>query len=249
MSHTFVPWYTNTRLFFAFFRENPLALKLFVSALLSIPYTQISSCFLRNPAFCDHKTTPVLSVTITCPRTFHLDILLPSSDTHHTVNAASHTISLLPSSVPLLPSTPFLRVVLFNSMHHALYSEDSSSDNFCTTRFLNLSPFLPPIPQTPLYDFARFLLLTRSSECPSLLHAAAYLSPIIHSIEEHLKEREISSLFCEKIGFASPKEIRFMCTLNRLLIREKRFDELKEASENPESLMKLFEEYHRKGHF
>jgi len=241
MSHTYPPWYTNTRFFLTFFTENPLALKLFCSALLSIPHTRILSCHLRSPAFYHASDPPLIGVTITCPQTLHLDIC----PVFH--QPIPHTVSLLPSVHALLPSTPFLRIFLVNTPGKALYSEVPSNHASCTVRFLNLSLLLPPLLHTPLYDFSHFLLLRHTSECPSLCKSAPLLSPIIQPINEYLKEREISSLFCEKNGFSSPGEIRFMCALNRRLLKEHRFLELAEASENPEMLMQLYEEYHRRG--
>lgn len=241
MSHTFPPWYTNTRFFLTFFTENPPALKLFCSALLSIPPAQILSCCLRSPAFYPSSALPLIGVTITCPQTLHLDICPVFRQ------SLPHTVSLLPSARALLPSTPFLRIFLISSPEKALYSEVPSRHDACTIRFLNLSLNLPPFPHTPLSDFSRLLLLRHTSECPSLCQSAPLLFPIIQPIKEYLKEREISSLFCEKNGFSSPDEIRFMCALNRRLLKEHRFLELEEASENPEMLLRLYEEYHRRG--
>ena len=40
-----------------------------------------------------------------------------------------------------------------------------------------------------------------------------------------------------------------MCSVNRLLLREKRFDELQKVSDDPEALRNLFREFRAKGFF
>ena len=261
MPHTSIPWCLNTRFFLTFFQENPLALKSFCAALLSIPDTQIISCTLRGsafpatnyPTFCPDSET--LSVTLHCPKPYHLDIIPPAS-ANYPSRLAERLISLLPSSVPLFPSTPFLKIHLlypqqstFFSNRLPFYSEVSYPSTLCSSRFLNLSPHTAPLLHTPLYDYSRLLLLRYSSELHQLCCVSSSLSPILPLLEEYLRNQEIDQLFQNNTGFSSVDGIQLMCSLNRLLIKEKRVSELWEASKNPALLLELFRQYQEKGYF
>ena len=68
-------------------------------------------------------------------------------------------------------------------------------------------------------------------------------------LEEVLRERELKALFAKHALF-SPEDSRgisAMCSVNRLLLREKRFDELQKVSDDPEALEKLFLDFREKG--
>jgi hypothetical protein len=70
-------------------------------------------------------------------------------------------------------------------------------------------------------------------------------------LEEVLREQELRTLFAETPHFSPEAScgISAMCSINRLLLREKRFDELQKVSDDPEALRNLFREFRAKGFF
>ena len=102
-----------------------------------------------------------------------------------------------------------------------------------------------------LYAFSRFLLVRHSSELPSLARRFPALSSVSPILEEVLREQELRTLFAETPHFSPEAScgISAMCSVNRLLLREKRFDELQKVSDDPEALRNLFREFRAKGFF
>ena len=119
-------------------------------------------------------------------------------------------------------------------------------------RFLNLTSLQPSIPGFPeLYALSHFLLVRHSCELPSLACRFPFLSAATPILEEVLREQELLTLFAETPHFAPEASyaISAMCSVNRLLLREKRFDELQKVSDDPEALRNLFQEFQAKGFF
>lgn len=270
MSRSLSPWSINPRLFAAFFQENLNVLKTFCAVLLSVPESRILSCSLRSPAYplrdypSFQPSPPSISVSLTLfdSRILHLDISSVSESTlSHVLAAASGPfLSLLPSVSPLLPSTPFLRIFLIpptlkTPVLHPIpfYAGYARPEPACTIRFLNLSVFFSSASSTmlhvPLHDFSRLLLVRDTRELSHLTQSYPWLISTARLLEEYLRERELSFVFREKpFSFGGhPEGILAMCSLNRLLLKEGRISELREGSQDPVVLARLFREYHQRG--
>ena len=246
MSARFSSWVFQPALFFSFFKKYPAARKLLAAALTGLPPERLLSAVWYPGSLCENGFC--LRVRTDSGEFFLLEIIPFFS------HSASF-VSPLPFSSPQ-PGFPekFLRIFLLfqepDQKNPFFYGNFTSSGPSLSCRSLNLSALQPVLPAFPaLYAFSLFLLVRQASELPLLSRRFPVLSSAAPLLEEMLRERELKALFAKHSLF-SPEDSRgisAMCSVNRLLLREKRFDELQKVSDDPEALEKLFLDFREKG--
>ena len=250
MSEFFPCWILKPDLFFSFFKKYPAARKLLAAALTGFPPKRLVSVLwypgsLYEGGFC-------LQVRPDNRASFILELVpvfsgqLPIAVSESPPENASFTV----------PRGNFLQVFLTfqeaNQQNPFFYGNFDASSLPFSRRVLNLSALQPSLSALPdLYAFSRFLLVRHSSELPSLARRFPALSSVSPILEEVLREQELRTLFAETPHFSPEAScgISAMCSVNRLLLREKRFDELQKVSDDPEALRNLFREFRAKGFF
>ena len=246
MSARFSSWVFHPALFFSFFKKYPADRKLLAAALTGLPPELLLSAVWYTGSLCENGFC--LRVRTDSGEFFLLEIIPFFS------RSASFA-SPLPFSSPQ-PGFPekFLRIFFLfqepDQKNPFFYGNFTSSGPSLSCRSLNLSALQPVLPAFPdLYAFSLFLLVRQASELPLLSRHFPILASAAPLLEEVLQERDRKALFAKHALF-SPEDSRgisAMCSVNRLLLREKRFDELQKVSDDPEALEKLFLDFREKG--
>lgn len=250
MSEFFPCWILDPGLFFSFFKKYPAARKLLAAALTGFPPKRLLSVLwypgsMYPDGFClqirpDNQTPFILELVpvFSGPLPFTVSESPPENASFADLRGNFLQV--------------FLTFQEANQQNPFFYGNFDTPSLPFSRRVLNLSalqPFLSAFPD--LYAFSRFLLVRHSSELPSLARHFPVLSAVAPTLEEVLREQELRALFAETPHFAPEASygISAMCSVNRLLLREKRFDELQKVSDDPEALRHLFQEFRAKGFF
>lgn len=263
MSEFFSCWILQPHLFFSFFKKYPTARKLLAAALTGFPPRRLLSVLwypgsMYPGGFC-------LQVRPDSRAPFVLEIVpaflseAPPDDSPDLSGKRILPASFYGENPSLTSSSPaenFLRIFLTfqesEQKNPFFYGSFVSPAPPVSCRILNLSALQPSLSAFPdLYAFSRFLLVRHSSELSPLARRFPVLSDTAPFLEELLREQELRALF-EKTPHFVPEDshgISAMCSVNRLLIREKRFDELLKVSDDPEALRNLFQEFRARGFF
>ena len=259
MSEFFSCWIFQPELFSTFFQKHAAARKLLAAALTGLsPKRLLSAVWYPGSTFPDGFC---LRVRMDSGEFFILEIIplfsvpaSPASDSPFFPFLSTED-SFFSSPKPGFPGN-FLRIFLTfqepDQKNPFFYGNFRSPDLPFSCRICNLGSLQPSVPGFPqLYSFARLLLIRQASELSSLVQSFPWLIPASSFLEDLLREQEIKALFEESPLF-SPEDSRgisAMCSVNRFLIREKRFDDLQKISDDPDALRQLFQEFREKGFF
>lgn len=249
MSEFFPCWILKPDLFFSFFKKYPAARKLLAAALTGFPPKRLVSVLwypgsLYEGGFC-------LQVRPDNRASFILELVpvfsgqLPFAVSESPPENASFTV----------PRGNFLQVFLTfqEANQQNLFSMEISTPPLCPFPAVS-SIFLPSSPLfLPFRISMPFPVSFWSAIPPNCLPSPGVFPPSLlsrrswkkfsgnRSYEPYLQKHLI---FPRKL----PAESRHVFR-NRLLLREKRFDELQKVSDDPEALRNLFREFRAKGFF